>query len=975
MRFDTTELENPLREILHADDKWTFVDEVEGEDWNISSVKTEVEAKVDQIAEGEKLNGNQAAFIRERVIVDSGDMEERYARAKEELENDGPSYMDQLDLLKSIVTRTGEKKLTAQPKTGDGIITWGKRIPLGDCEAQGLTLGKLHFRAIDFGDAVRLSERSRKSLGPIEPHEKNQCVLLHTVAGTQRLKEGKKNGIPVLARVLAEAEEWRKGEYVQAKEALKMVGDLKGEHAAEIRSASHDVIQNGHDRGYRSFVLFYKELMERNDISVRVFDLRSRDGGGYILTVNLFKTSGADDDTPMIDLVTYHHHVRWLKMCEDTLLADRKSRKVDFGEHYRGYIVTGCKVKIEAIQDDKSDRIATLNPCRHCKLCIKTPHAPDRFYGKEIEKAAWNCAPGPRDIPYSCGMNVEPTSYPLLDLEWRTPGPLQLKAAEYIEAADVDFSLMAAHKVATLGNQLAHDCSGEIRYAARCVQEIEMRKLEPQAQSTITLLDGHPELRDKIVRLHTIGALPFYRGPPPETHRPSGLPYDESKTVEMVGKIWKDVRLGRVLVVTSHVAGKDAPIIATPTTTVQKKLPGRTLSGDFRIISDLRLPNLFCDKDDYPPVKMADISQISERAVAMKLKWPHVTIMCNTRDIDAAFKRVKVHPDMSVILGTEFSAQKLGMEDGESSVLFLYLTLPFGWRASPSYFSQVGEGVTLAHRAFISSEPKRGGADYFSSLLFVDDAIFVEPVIGGRREMVISCWGNICRRILGATAVNKDKVDLEGEWKTSHILLGFEVDVDRLAIKLPTAKRVGAREYFQDSMFNPGNRIATVTKVQELRGLTNHWSYTNRFWHYSASPINGLLSFVDSTNAWIRCANDQVWIAFWNLIALIRSIGEDDEQWDLLFIGRLEQNIPLPKRVGRKKGSGKVIWATGDAVISRIGAINWERKDYIVEDTVDSPSNNAETSSNHNRRFRTIGCYEYRTGMEPPVSLADIGNG
>lgn len=88
----------------------------------------------------------------------------------------------------------------------------------------------------------------------------------------------------------------------------------------------------------------------------------------------------------------------------------------------------------------------------------------------------------------------------------------------------------------------------------------------------------------------------------------------------MVGEIWKDVKEGRVLVITSHVDGKDAPLIATPTTTALERLPGRTLSGDFRIISDLRYPNLFCEKTDYPEVKMADMRSIAETAVALKTK-------------------------------------------------------------------------------------------------------------------------------------------------------------------------------------------------------------------------------------------------------------------------------------------------------------------------------------------------------------------
>ena len=236
--------------------------------------------------------------------------------------------------------------------------------------------------------------------------------------------------------------------------------------------------------------------------------------------------------------------------------------------------------------------------------------------------------------------------------------------------------------------------------------------------------------------------------------------------------------------------------------------------------------------------------------------------------------------------------------------MFLYLTLPFGWRASPAYFSQVGEGVTLAHQSFISHDENRDGADYFSSLLFVDGAIFIEPDVGRRKDMVISCWEHVCRKLMGSTSTNEDKVDLEGNWNTSHILLGFEVDVNDLTIRLPIAKRIGAWKFFQDAMFNPGNRITTVRNVQELRGLINHWSYASRFWHYFASPVNGLLPFADSTNTWVRCRNDQIWIAFWNLMAFVRSMGEEDDNWEQLFNGRLDQNIPAPKRVGGKREPG-----------------------------------------------------------------------
>ena len=121
--------------------------------------------------------------------------------------------------------------------------------------------------------------------------------------------------------------------------------------------------------------------------------------------------------------------------------------------------------------------------------------------------------------------------------------------------------------------------------------------------------------------------------------------------------------------VTSHVEGDDAPAIATPTTMAQKRLPGRTLPDDYRVISDLRFTNLHCDKADYPEVKLTDIRKIAEKSVATKLRWPRVTALCNKRDIDAAFKRVRVRPDMCIILCAEFEPPKQGIEDEGATVL------------------------------------------------------------------------------------------------------------------------------------------------------------------------------------------------------------------------------------------------------------------------------------------------------------------
>ena len=137
----------------------------------------------------------------------------------------------------------------------------------------------------------------------------------------------------------------------------------------------------------------------------------------------------------------------------------------------------------------------------------------------------------------------------------------------------------------------------------------------------------------------------------------------------------------------SDAINPDVPMIPTPATTVVKKLPDWAISTDVRIISDLRLATMFCEKSDYPDIYLTDISEIAMRAIVIKRTWPNVKVVCCKRDIDSAFKRVWTHPDMCAMLCTEFSGEFFDMT---GNIFFLYLTLPFGRRGSPAYFPCVG---------------------------------------------------------------------------------------------------------------------------------------------------------------------------------------------------------------------------------------------------------------------------------------------
>ena len=347
-----------------------------------------------------------------------------------------------------------------------------------------------------------------------------------------------------------------------------------------------------------------------------------------------------------------------------------------------------------------------------------------------------------------------------------------------------------------------------------------MRSTDPQAQSTRKLLKKHPEQGEEIARLREIGAIPHYSGAAPEGDRTSGLPYGDAKTTLMVKKLRNDVQKGRVLAAHVNAAKPDTPVMATPTTTVLGKLPGGTASKDIRTISDLRLLNLFCDNGCYSPVHLADITEIAEGAAMLKRTWPNIAVVFCKLDIDAAFKRACTHPEMCAIICTECRGGHFALA---GDLYFLYLTLPFGWGGSPAYFSIISHGITLAQRNFPPTNKIRDGHQDLSPPLFAGDAIFIEPHVGMRPEVCVSCWEHICRQFLGDDSSNRDELMEEGDWKPTHSCLGYEVNANSLNVRLHGAKVCGSWEVLRDPAFKPGNRITPVGNAKVLRGLINHW--------------------------------------------------------------------------------------------------------------------------------------------------------
>ena len=77
--------------------------------------------------------------------------------------------------------------------------------------------------------------------------------------------------------------------------------------------------------------------------------------------------------------------------------------------------------------------------------------------------------------------------------------------------------------------------------------------------------------------------------------------------------------------------------------------------------------------------------------------------------------------------------------------------------------------------------------------------------------------------VIGADALNKEKLGVEGLWSSKQIVLGYELDLNLFTITLPDAKIIGAQNLLDSACFDPGNRIVTLRGIQALRGNMTHW--------------------------------------------------------------------------------------------------------------------------------------------------------
>ena len=86
-----------------------------------------------------------------------------------------------------------------------------------------------------------------------------------------------------------------------------------------------------------------------------------------------------------------------------------------------------------------------------------------------------------------------------------------------------------------------------------------------------------------------------------------------------------------------------------------------------------------------------------------------------------------------------------------------------------------------------------------------------------------------CRSLFGTDSINVRKIELEGQWRTQVLVLGFDGDTVAGAIAAPSPKIEGARIFVLSEEFVVGRQHISLAALQTLRGYMHRWLVASMF--------------------------------------------------------------------------------------------------------------------------------------------------
>ena len=196
-------------------------------------------------------------------------------------------------------------------------------------------------------------------------------------------------------------------------------------------------------------------------------------------------------------------------------------------------------------------------------------------------------------IPDDPKLDPSDEAFPIQTKEWRGIESPGLLASPFFLDASRPFSPAQLRKAAKHGENVIRDY-GSLTISPHSVQESEMCAPIHLVSHARDHLASSIELCEDVCELRHIGAIPKFRGPSRGESHVRGLQRHPDEEEFAIGKPWKYVGTGKMVARTADGIPCGTQYFCPLSTTVARKLPDRTISGDRGLIRYGRLVNLRC---------------------------------------------------------------------------------------------------------------------------------------------------------------------------------------------------------------------------------------------------------------------------------------------------------------------------------------------------------------------------------------------
>ena len=499
------------------------------------------------------------------------------------------------------------------------------------------------------------------------------------------------------------------------------------------------------------------------------------------------------------------------------------------------------------------------------------------------------------------------------------------------------------------GNALVR-AAGSVRAAAESLWEVreELGLMNLQGVDDKSLDQVlHPDLLAYLRGVRTEGMPARYVG---QRQRVCAKLHPNAK--RNVGQVYqqiaKDLKKLRVLAVDSKLEELRSTV-SSPFEAVDKMLPDRSISEDKRVVHDQRTVNKGSSKWWHPPALQPTHAQVARRIVRAKLLCPGLPILLSKKDISGAFRLLWVDPkDVELFAGDlPWVPEKAFKEKDtevdrpvEEDVTVLYLVSSFGFSGSPGEWTMWGRATEELHRAYKPAQPRRDLRQGFDSKVLVDDCVLVEPWVGLRPWVSAEVFEEGVKLLLGEKAVNKEKDELEGAFRTSQTIWGIIMETDTEKAMLPERRVQKGAVLMSEVGFDYGEKSLTLKQLQQFRGILTGWASIVPGLQNELKAADKFLGGIDGSalvqpkirgegsKSW---ETSQAWEDLWELFEICRWLAAKTDQWDLLFSTTLRRMLPASEQLALPGEWNEAVFISSDATTTHMAAIDWKNKKVFRE--------------------------------------------